>query len=271
MAVWQGVGVAGERTFDDVVDDLTRIVATSRDECSALGIFPAMYRTVTTTVGEGIDGGAFEQPERVRQLVTVFADLYIDAYEARRRGGSPALAWGLAFDVADRGRCSICQHLLLGMNAHINLDLGIATAAVSTPEDHAGFRDDFVRVNDVLFALLDALQDAMGSVSPWMARLDRLGLGFDEALMRSGITRARGSAWTFSGELVRSEPDRRPALVAERDVEARRFGRLLCARWSAFHALNRAVALRECRDRQQVIDAMGSARIDLGSVLPRTP
>lgn len=269
--MWQGVEVAGERTFDDVVDDLDRIVATSRAERSALGIFPAMYRTVTATVGEGIERGAFDDPERVRRLVTVFADLYIDAYDARRIGADPALAWALAFDVAERGRCSICQHLLLGMNAHINLDLGIATAAVSTAEDLDGFRADFVRVNDVLFALVDALQDAMGAVSPWMARLDRLGLGLDEALMRSGIARARSSAWEFSQELVRTDPARHPALVAERDVDARRFGRLLCARWSAFHALNRVIALRECRDRQQVIDAMGSARIDVGAVLRLAP
>jgi hypothetical protein len=269
--VWEGVEVVGERTFDDVVGDLDRIVATCRDERSALGIFPAMYRTVTVTVGDGIDQGAFDQPERVRQMVTVFADLYIDAYDARRSGASPALAWALAFDVAERGRCSICQHLLLGMNAHINLDLGIATAAVSTVEDHDALRADFERVNDVLFALLDALQGAMGSVSPWMARLDRLGLGIDEALMRAGIARARSSAWDFSRELVRSDPARRPALVAERDVDARGFGRLLCARWSAFHAMNRVVALRECRDRQQVIDAMGSARIDVAAVLELAP
>lgn len=259
--------VDGEPTFDGVVSDLTRIVATCREEGSALGVFPAMYRTVTVTVGEGIDAGVFDDPARVERLVAVFAQLYVDAFDAHRGGGSPVEAWDLAFRFAERGRGSICQHLLLGMNAHINLDLGLATAAVSTPDDLAGFRDDFVRVNDVLFALLDALQDGLGVVSPWMARLDRLGLGVDELCMRTGIAVARSQAWEFCEELVAIPPPDRAPLVADRDVWTRRLGALVCHRYSALHAANRVVAWRECRDRAQVIDALGAARIDVRTLL----
>ena len=256
-----------DRSFDDVVRDLTRIVETSRSERSALGMFPAMYRTVTVTVGEGAEAGVFDDPQRVRRLVAVFADRYVDAYDTHRAGGDAPLAWGLAFEQADRGRCSICEHLLLGMNAHINLDLGVAAAEVSTADDHGSLRNDFDRVNAVLFALIDALQGAMGSVSPWMAHLDRFGLGFDEALMRVGIGEARGQAWEFSQRLVAADAPSRPALIADQDVDARRIGRLLCTRWSPLHVANRMVALRECRDRQQVIDALGAARIDVRALL----
>jgi hypothetical protein len=257
----------GDRRFPDVVADLTTVVAACRDEGSALGIFPAMYRTVTITVGDGIDAGVFDAPERVRELVTVFADLYLDAFDTHRAGGEAPLAWAVAFDEAARGRCSICEHLLLGMNAHINLDLGIAAAAVCTPVDHAALRDDFDRVNAVLFALLGELQAAMGAVSPWMARLDRLGLGVDEAVMRLGIGGARRDAWEFSERLVAVPERERPALIAERDVEAARLGRMLCARWSPMHVANRVVGVRECRDRRQVIDALGAARLDVRALL----
>ncbi|MEZ5204857.1 MAG: DUF5995 family protein [Acidimicrobiales bacterium] len=256
-----------DRAFEEVVADLTRIVETSRAERSALGLFPAMYRTVTVTVGEGADAGVFEDPERVRRLVAVFADRYVDAYDTHRSGGDAPLAWALAFQLADRGRGSICEHLLLGMNAHINLDLGVAAAEVSTPEDHAALRADFDRVNAVLFGLVDVLQGAMGSVSPWMARLDRMGLGFDEALMRMGIGAARGQAWGFSERLVAAEVGARPGLIADQDVDARRAGRLLCTGWSPLHLANRVVAMRESRDRHQVIDALGSARIDVRTLL----
>jgi len=256
-----------ERAFGDVVGDLTRIVDDSRTERSALGIFPAMYRTVTVTVGQGADVGVFDDPIRVRRLVAVFADRYIDAYDTHRSGGEAPLSWRLAFDQADRGRCSICEHLLLGMNAHINLDLGIAAADVSTTTDHALLRADFDRVNVVLFALLDEFQRAMGEVSPWMSRLDRVGVGFDEALMRVGIGEARTQAWEFSERLVSADEDDRPAMIADQDVDARRIGRLLCSPWSPLHLANRLVAVRECRDRQQVIDALGAARIDVRSLL----
>jgi hypothetical protein len=257
----------GARTLDDAVADLTRIVDEARAERAALGLFPAMYRTVTQTVSEGIDAGVFDHPERVERLVTVFADLYLDAYDAHRAGREAPRAWDLAFAFADAGRGSICQHLLLGMNAHINLDLGIATAEVSTVGDHASLHADYERVNDVLFALLDQLQGAMGSVSPWMARLDRIGLGFDEGVMRAGIASARDEAWTFSTELLAVEPAQRIERITERDLQARRMGSLLCARWSMLHHANRVVSWRECRDRATVIDALGSARIDVRSLL----
>lgn len=256
-----------ERTFPAVVDDLTRIVEASRQEGSALGIFPAMYRTVTTTVGEGIEAGVFDAPERVRQLVMVFADLYIDAYDTHRSGGDAPLSWALAFDQAEGGRCSICEHLLLGMNAHINLDLGVAAAAVSTPVDHQALRADFDRVNVVLFALLGELQAAMGAVSPWMSRLDRVGLGLDEAMMRFGIGGARSLAWDFSETLVAAHDRDRPALIAAQDLEARRLALALCGRWSPLHLANRVVAARECRDRAQVIDVLSRARIDVQALL----
>lgn len=259
--------MAEERTFEGVVDDLTRIVDTCRSERSALGVFPAMYRTVTTTVGEGIDREVFDDGPRVEELVVVFAGLYIEAFDTMRSGGRPARAWDLAFGFAQRGRGSICQHLLLGMNAHINLDLGIAASRVSTPEDLAAFRGDFVRVNDVLFALLDELQGGLGAVSPWMGRLDRLGLGLDECCLRSGIALARSQAWEFAEALVAAPVDRRADLIADRDADTRRLGQLLCHRFSALHLANRVVSWRESRDLVRVIDTLGAARVDVGSLL----
>lgn len=250
-------------TFEDVVADLTRIVEVCSDERSALGVFPAMYRTVTTTVGEGIELGLFDDPVRTERLVVVFAGLYVDAFDTMRAGGVPPAAWDLAFTFARTRRGSICQHLLLGMNAHINLDLGIATAEVCTADELPAFRGDFLRVNDVLFALLDALQDGLGSVSPWMRRLDRLGLGVDELCMRTGIGFARSEAWELGELLAAAPPEARTAVIAARDADTRRLGQLLCHRFSVLHAANRVVAWREQRDVRRVIEALGAARIDV--------
>lgn len=261
-----------EPTFDRAVADLSRIVDRCRDEASPLGVFPAMYRTVTLTVGEGIEAGVFDDGPLVERMVAVFAGLYFDAFDAYvdpARGRRPPAAWELAFAFAQRRRGSICQHLLLGMNAHINLDLGIATARVSTQLDLPSFRDDYVRVNRVLFALLDELQDGLGSVSPWMSRLDRLGLGMDELCMRSGIAFARSQAWELAEALVAVPEEERWPLIAERDAWTARLGKLLCHRLSALHAANRLVAWREPRDQRLVIDALAAPRIDVVALLGR--
>lgn len=262
--------MSAEPTLDGAVADLSRIVERCRADGSALGVFPAMYRTVTVTVGEGIDAGVFDDPALVERMVAVFAGLYVDAFDTFVEPAGdrrPPAAWDLAFTFARRGRGSICQHLLLGMNAHINLDLGLATARVSNQLDLPAFRDDFVRVNRVLFALLDELQGGLGAVSPWMSRLDRVGLGMDELCMRSGIAFARTQAWELAEALVDVPPDERPALVAERDEWTERLGQLLCHRFSALHAANRVVSWREPRDQRRVIDALAAPRIDVVALL----
>ena len=44
----------------------------------------------------------------------------------------------------------ILQHLLLGMNAHINLDLGVCASELAEPGAIDAIRVDFDAVNDVL-------------------------------------------------------------------------------------------------------------------------
>ena len=45
---------------------------------------------------------------------------------------------------SDFERLTVLQHLLLGMNAHINLDLAVTVSNVATPETLDKLKDDFV-------------------------------------------------------------------------------------------------------------------------------
>lgn len=53
----------------------------------------------------------------------------------------------------------ILQHLLLGINAHINLDLGIAAAQTSPGDDLPDLRNDFVEINRVLVRQVDGIRE----------------------------------------------------------------------------------------------------------------
>src|SRR3712207_8653052 len=53
----------------------------------------------------------------------------------------------------------VVQHLILGMNAHINLDLGVAAATVApTPEELQSLKPDFMTINALLGRLFAVVE-----------------------------------------------------------------------------------------------------------------
>jgi len=56
------------------------------------------------------------------------------------------------------------QHLLLGMNAHINLDLGVAAARVCPADQLPNLKNDFDRINLILSDLIGAVQEELAEI-----------------------------------------------------------------------------------------------------------
>ena len=111
------------RSIEEIIERLTGIVSQTKAENSPLGYFAALYRKVTRQVKSDIDGGLFEDNARMERLDVIFANRYLAAYDAHRAGRTPTRAWMFSFAVARQWWPIVLQHLLLGMNAHINLDL----------------------------------------------------------------------------------------------------------------------------------------------------
>ncbi|NJN18311.1 MAG: hypothetical protein HC822_19660 [Oscillochloris sp.] len=214
-------------TIDQVIDRLDGIIDTARSKRTRDGFFAALYRTVTCTVKDGIAAGQFDDGERMARLDVVFANRYLEAWDHYRRGNRPTSAWQYSFEVADRQQALVLQHLLLGMNAHINLDLGIAAAAVAPGARFPGLERDFVSINRILQELLDGVQDAIGDVSPVFGVLDRLGLWFDESICNFSMRRARGAAWEAGTRLSIVDQTAQVPLIAELDADATRLAGLI--------------------------------------------
>ncbi len=121
--------------IDPVVQRLNSIIEDATAEQSPAGYFPTLYCRVTKNVQQAILKGEFSNNERMEALVVVFASRYLDAYQAFQAGEKLTHSWKLAFNQHSNSSLIVLQHLLLGMNAHINLDLGMAAAQVSSKED----------------------------------------------------------------------------------------------------------------------------------------
>ena len=189
-------------TIDDVLTLLDRIIDDARATGSRLGYFAALYRNVTIRVKDGIAQGRFADGPRMERLDVRFANRYLAAYHRHREGDVPTQCWQVAFEASTRWRPLIVQHLLLGMNAHINLDLGIAAARVSPGAALADLERDFRAINDVLIEMLNDVQRRLNTVSPWLGVLDVVGGGVDELVASVGLKGARHQAWRLAQQLA---------------------------------------------------------------------
>lgn len=244
------------QTIEEVVSMLTQIIDDCRRRNSRLGFFPAMYRKVTQRIDDGIRQGRFENGQRMERLDVVFANRYLGAYRRYVAGLRPTRSWTFAFEMAQRPQPMIVQHLLLGINAHINLDLGIAAAEVCRGRNLDSLKNDFFAVNDVLATLLDEVQRGVNESSPLFQILDRLGWRVDEAMGSFSIHRARQSAWNKAVELHQLPEYALAARIEAYDREAESLARIVCPPFALGSDLFEAISRTETQQPREIIEQL---------------
>jgi hypothetical protein len=254
------VAAPDARTFTDTIGALETVV----DRCSAsgdrLGYFAAMYVAVTTTMRQRASEGHFADPARMERFITTFAGRYLAAVDARQAGTPCAASWQAAFQAARQRRPIILQHLLLGMNAHINLDLGVAASDVGAGGSLDAVRADFDAVNDVLGELVDGCQGALDTVSPWCRLVDHIGGSGDETLIRFSLVAARRQAWSVATRLSGLTGAARANEIATVDAATARIAGVVEHPGFAASALLLAVRARETAEPREVMRLLRSVR-----------
>ncbi|MDH5674400.1 MAG: DUF5995 family protein [Myxococcales bacterium] len=204
--------------IDHVIQRLDEIVDWARENQRAEGYFAALYRRVTARVRDGIRSGFFDDGPRMERLDVVFARRYLDAFDARQAGRATTQSWEVAFDMAGRYRPIVLQHLLGGMNAHINLDLGIAAASVAPGDQLPALHDDFLKINQVLAALVDSTKDQLARIWPPLKLIDWLSGPVEDAIVNFSMGLARDGAWEFAEQLAPLPEQRWQEPIARRDA-----------------------------------------------------
>lgn len=204
-------------TVDEVLHALDTIIERALRESDRRGYFAVLYRKVTAKVKEGLETGFFDDADRTARLDVLFADRYLEAEHAYSRRAPLARSWQKAFDAGTRWRPILLQHLLVGVNAHINLDLGIAAARCVPRDQLPALHDDYLRVNQILASLIAEIGHNIGTISPWIGLLDRIGGRGDDEIIRFSIERARACAWEFANRLATLSEDDRTRPIAEQD------------------------------------------------------
>lgn len=205
-------------TIDEVIEALDTIIKQSEDNNDTAGYFAALYRKVTIKVKGGIANNEFEDGSRMEKFDVVFASRYIDAYNAWKRNEPVTIFWKKAFDSSTIYWPIVLHHLLMGMNAHINLDLGIAAAEVSKGKNIHDLQNDFNKINEILSSLVIEVQDNLAQIWPrlkWiLKRTDKV----DDFMVDFSMQFSRDGAWKFAVMLSEMADWDMEKLIAERDV-----------------------------------------------------
>jgi hypothetical protein len=206
---------------EELAEKLTLIVEAEQQQRGAAGYFAALYLRMTRAVIAGIAAGRFEDGPRMERLILVFGARYLEAYRRFQAGENAGKAWQAAFLAHQQNRISIIQHLLLGINAHINLDLGIAAGEIAPGPAIEALRKDFDTINNVIAGLVDDVQDRLGSLSFPMRLLDRLAGKADESVANFSIHVARKASWQAAKTYAKAETGAaRDAIIAGLDEAA---------------------------------------------------
>jgi len=190
------------QTIQEVIDALDGVILQCETQGSRQAYFAILYREMTVAVRDAIRAGAFENNERMERLDVIFAGRYLAAWQQYNLQQPVTKSWQAAFDACTDDALIVLQHLVLGVNTHINLDLAIAAATTAPGEAIYGLQNDFNKINDIISALTDGMQARLERIWWPMHFIRRIMRNRDKAVIEFSITKARQAAWANATALA---------------------------------------------------------------------
>jgi hypothetical protein len=213
---------------------LRELIAWSRTNGSAVGYFAALYLHTGQAVDDGLKRGIFRTPELLARVNDVFFGRYETAVDAFRSGLPTSASWAAAFEAAGDPKLTVLQHLMLGMNAHINFDLAIAVVEAVPADQLEAFHSDFQTMNKIFSGLVQQIAAELAVVWWPLGIVNRYLHREDQRLVDLGMLVVRDEAWDTVRRLARHTGAARDQEIAGLDARTtalaqalRRPGRLL--------------------------------------------
>lgn len=233
------------QTIDQVISALDQIIQESIEKENCAGYFAALYRKVTIKVKEGIEQNFFDDGPRMEHLDVVFATRYLDAYEAYKNNEAITHSWQAAFDLTTHYWPIVLQHLLIGMNAHINLDLGIAAAEISEGTDIDDLQRDFNKINEILSSLVHEVDRDLAEIWPTFRVIVKTLGKVDDYLVDFSMKIARDGAWKFAKELSATPGELITEIIDTRDHKVSKKASLVTSPGFLISAIFKIIRLGE--------------------------
>ncbi len=201
-------------------------------------IFLHCYLLMTLNMLAAIERQEFHDPAWVDRLLHIFSGYYftaLDAFDQDPATASPV--WQLAFEEARHPHTLALQHLLLGVNAHINYDLIMALVDILEPE-WAGLTEDqraqryadHCHVNHVISRTVDAVEEeVIDPEMPVMRLIDTIvGRRLEDAMVSDLLGHWRDVVWHNAMRLLDlRDAEEREKLVSHYEREVLEIGEVI--------------------------------------------
>lgn len=246
-------------TINEVILRLEEIISDSQKKNDRIGYFAALYHRVTVRVRDGIVNKEFEDNERMERFDVLFANRYLDAVDQWKNKKIASTPWQEAFKATKKSSILVLQQLLLGMNAHINFDLGIAAVEASGEKDMHEIRKDFNAINDILGSLTFDVLTEINRISPLLS-LTGLHARNPSILVQFSIGNARDGAWGFAEELNGKQGEEKLKCIALREASIQKLAVSLKTTRGLISLTTWIIWLFEWKVPKKIINALFSYR-----------
>lgn len=205
------------KNIDEVISHLEAIIQQTLKDENPMGYFAALYYRVTVNIKEGIANNYYLDGKRMEKLDVIFANRYLDAYTQFLQNQPCTESWKYAFNNTKKYWPTVLQNLLLGINAHINLDLGIAAVQTCPGEGIDLLKEDFDKINNVLAGLVADVEKSLVIIWPTLKLLLLRFKKTDSFLIDFSMKEARDGAWKFAKELAVLDSQQQDETIKQRD------------------------------------------------------
>jgi len=262
--------ITGITNIDRVVDAIEGIIHWSIANTSRLGYFAALYKRITIAIRTAIAEHKFENGPRMEQFDVTFASRYFAALNGFFHPGqfpAPTHSWIVAFNGAALPGPIIVQQMIAGVNAHIDLDLGIAAEEIAPGKKLESLKNDFNTVNAVLASQVNGVLADIDELSPVLADLYDVLQKHEIDMISDGLKVVRDSAWCFAERLACEPSILHGPTIMIHDLEVAKLGTLILNPPGILAAAVAVIGARESRDivhNIQVLDEIAAKPARIG-------
>jgi hypothetical protein len=211
------------RSVDPVYDQMRSLYENWEAAQDRRVIFIHTYLLMTGNMRTALKAGEFYDNRWVGELLDRFAVYYFNALEAYETAWfSSPMPWRIAFQAAEKQEIMTFQHLLLGVNAHINFDLFATLLDMLLPEweslsleQREERYQDHTHVNTIIEQTMDVVQqEIIARYSPMLDRLQKATGEFDDWMVSWLISHWRDQVWKHAvSYLETADRDERAQIV----------------------------------------------------------